>query len=79
MCDGWDFRRGFSIDWSRQKTDVKITRKARGLFAKRPYLLQPPASDGQKLLRNRNFPWRFKSTGFQAARGLGEMQNGESR
>jgi hypothetical protein len=41
MCERWDFRRGFSIDWSRHKIDLKITRKDRGLFAKRPYL-QPP-------------------------------------
>jgi hypothetical protein len=36
MCERWDFRRGFSIYWSRHKIDLKITRKARGLFAKRP-------------------------------------------
>jgi hypothetical protein len=34
MCERWDFRRGFSIDWSRHKTDLKITRKARGLNTK---------------------------------------------
>jgi hypothetical protein len=79
MCERWDFRRGFSIDWSRHKTDLKITRNARGLFAKQPYLLQPTPWDGQKLLRYRNLPWRIKSTGFWAARGLGEMQNGERR
>jgi hypothetical protein len=41
MCEGWDFRRGFSIKGARHKIDLKITRKTRGLFAKRPYL-QPP-------------------------------------
>jgi hypothetical protein len=41
MCEWWDFCRGFSIEGARHKIDLKITRKARGLFAKRPYL-QPP-------------------------------------
>jgi hypothetical protein len=27
MCERWDFRRGFSIDWSRHKID--LTRKDR--------------------------------------------------
>jgi hypothetical protein len=33
MWERWDFRRGFYTDWSRHKTDLKITWKARGLFA----------------------------------------------
>jgi hypothetical protein len=32
MCERWDFRRGFSIYWSRHKIDLKITRKARGVL-----------------------------------------------
>jgi hypothetical protein len=36
----------------------------------RPYLLQPPAWDGHKLLWYMNLPWHIKSTGFRAARGL---------
>jgi hypothetical protein len=34
---------------------------------------------GQELLTYRNWNWRIKSTEFRAARGLGEMQNGERR
>jgi hypothetical protein len=47
LCEGWDFRRGFSIKGARHKIDLKITRKTRGLFAKRPYL-QPPDRNTDK-------------------------------
>jgi hypothetical protein len=70
MCERWDFRRGFSIDRSRHKIDLKITRKVRGLFAKRPYL-QPPAWDGQELLMNTNVLLMHRIGRATGDKGLG--------
>jgi hypothetical protein len=41
MCEWWDYSRGFSIKGATHKIDLKFTRKDRGLFAKRPYILPP--------------------------------------
>jgi hypothetical protein len=68
MCEGWDFRRGFSIKGARHKIDLKITRKTRGLFAKRPYL-QPP--DGNT---DRSFFSRTRTrTGASNPQGSGRV------
>jgi hypothetical protein len=34
MCERWDLSRGFSIDWSRNKIYLKITKKPRVLNTK---------------------------------------------